>query len=223
MAVEVSAAVMSTKMSLNLHGDQASISGHGAMGELGIKLVDPGRISVRYSVITPLSIHGDLIPTDSMVINETDFGKKQTQGQQSQSDQKPVSVDVTMGTSQKIEFTCLRLGKGNFWLNPAFVGQWVNIGVTATGEKDGKQVSDTETFRSFLYGAGAEAVYDYGYSRCHATVVASDKYLFGRFAYQWAISNNLDCEFGYEAEQMKLERESIARTQAIYGRIVWGW
>ena len=192
-----------------------NLNGTRAAGEFGITILNPQLWRLKYALTTTGGGGCSVTPTGQFIVGSTEFQKADAKT----ADAKPIQIDWTYGPMHRVEFTCLRLGQGNFWLNPAFVGQWVNLSITATGEKDGKQISDSERINSFYPSAGIEACYDLGNARTTILATASDKYLRVRAGYSWAVSFNLNFGVGWQAEQMKMERETTVRSQGVYGQI----
>lgn len=178
------------RATLNWHHDEASLTTGRTWGEFGVNVVAPIGWRLGYSVTTSIGGGDEVVPVNSLVVGATNFAQSQggtgaSAGKTSSSLQqnKPVSIDYTIMPSHRFELACLSLRNE---LHPVIVAEYAGISVSGVGSSTGQQKRDSETFRSWFWGVGAEAIIPLPNSRGAATIAAGDKYLFVDASYfQW--------------------------------------
>ena len=209
--------VLWQKATISFHTDQLSLAGTNPVGEFGITLVKPDIGKVRYSFIMQQMATESIIPQSALTISNTVFVATSTPGQPAAAPSTiPIKIDWEVGPSHRIDAVCLRVNQfpTNFWLSPAIVANWMDFKVTGT-TTSGTQMSASETFQKFYWGAGAELVYQQNNARLSALLAGSDRYLMADTALAVALGTNFDLTVGWQGKQVKMERDTVARLTAL--------
>jgi hypothetical protein len=108
------------------------------------------RWQFKYSFSPGWSFEAHALNASSFVVNGTEFRETQKEKQGKKGDPKPVALSWQRGADNRIELTAIV----NSPIRPMVIGEWVNVSLTATGEKDSKPIEAAESFRAFLWAVG---------------------------------------------------------------------
>jgi hypothetical protein len=104
----------------------------------------------RYSFNPGWNFEDHALNANSFVVNGIEFRETQKEKQGKKGDPKPILLSWQHGADNRMELTAIV----NSPVRPMIIGEWVGVSLTATGEKEGKPIEATESFRAFLWAIG---------------------------------------------------------------------
>jgi hypothetical protein len=212
------ARVIFGRAAINWHHDEASFVTSRTWGEFGVNVVAPIGWRLGYSVTTSIGGSDEVVPLNSLVVGATNFaqgGGGNGAGRTSSSSQqnKPVSIDYTILPSHRFELACLSLRNE---LHPVIMAEYTGVSVTGVSTTTGQQKRDSETFRSWFWGVGAEAIIPMASARGAATIAAGDKYLFVDMSYFQRVGGSVALGAGWQHKTFRGERGNTLRVGGPY-------
>jgi len=192
------------KETISFRNDQWNGAFSQTRTEVGVSANLLDWLRVRYSLVPTLTVTDIITPTKSFVVNQVDFGVTSTTNGQgsngtSTGTPKPVSLEWTEATNHKLTFT----GLINYSLKPCAVLKIPTYTLTATSERDGKVIKESETFRRVLWGLGGNIDYTSGRTKVEALFVGSPQYLLAEGKYSCRLLFGLSGFLGGFWEQIK--------------------
>lgn len=132
-------------------------------------------------------------------------------------DTKPVALDWRFGNTHAFEVSAAR---GYF--RPTLLMKQLNIGLTATGDVDGKQVSASQSWRKSLWAGGVTLVNSQPGMCVELAVLGGSRYARVSGTAVWGISSGLLFSAGWRWEETRLEGLTIRENAPFIG-VVAGW
>lgn len=190
---------------INFRDDQWSTAFQRTRVEMGVSVTVPELVRARVSVLPGIETADSTIPLGGLQVGLTEFGST-TQGQQQQQTQGQ-SGDKQVNITWKEDLS-VRLGVAglvNFPLKPVVVLEWPSFTITAIGQKDGKQITDSETFKKLVGGVGGLLEYQNGDMRVEVVIAASNNYTLVQGLIHTRITPGLNFDAGGFWKQINLE------------------
>lgn len=213
-----------TKANLDFHQNGPTFrTSNKTQGQFGISIIEPTLVKLNYKFTTAISGADAIVPTNSLLINNIEFGRPTTAPPGPVlSDTTPVDMAWIVGPSHMLTMTCLRFNTqpGNVWLSPVFVGDWLSGSVTGTKATNTVPTA-TENFSQFVPAGGLEFSYNYPNAYLTAMGAASNKYWVVDVAYKWRAANGLGLGIGWTGKKMTFDKDISLQTNSPYAELFW--
>jgi len=142
-------------------------------------------------------------------------GGQQPQGQQA----KPLDIEWSFQGEHRLELT----GLIRFPIQPVVIADLTNLQVSATGEKNGKIVTDNESLNKFFAGFGGVLSYADHYTHVDVLAVVGPKFNRVEANALYRLSEHAAVGGGYFLETKWFDSDTRVRAQGPFIEVVWAF